>query len=133
MEYAFLTMLIPKQMAEEVANRSTYNMQDAANALQWHIYEGFCANFQQPITLFNVLPVGSFPQYYSKPFIKKTVFDDEVNQGHVNIGFCNVKLILKWHQPEKIFAQLKKWCAKNSGDKTLFVYTVSAPGRLALL
>lgn len=127
MEYAFLTMLIPKQMAEEVANRSTYNMQDAANALQWHIYEGFCANFQQPITLFNVLPVGSFPQYYSKPFIKKTVFNDEVNQGHVNIGFCNVKLIRKFHQPKKIFAQLKKWCAENSGDKTLFVYTVSAP------
>ena len=127
MEYAFLTMLIPKQMAEEVANRSTHNMEDAANALQWHIYEGFCANFQQSITLFNVLPVGSFPQYYSKPFIKKSVFDDEINQGHVNIGFCNVKLIRKWHQPKKIFAQLKKWCAKNSGDKTLFVYTVSAP------
>lgn len=127
MEYAFLTMLIPEQMAEEVANRSTRNMQDAANALQWHLYEGFCANFQEPITLFNVLPVGSFPQYYSKPFIKKTVFDDEANQGHVNIGFCNVKLVRKWNQPKQIFAQLKKWCEKNKGDKTLFVYTVSAP------
>ena len=127
MKYAFLTTLVPKQMEDNVAKCSRHNMQDAANALQWHIYEGFCANFNEEIKLLNVLPIGSFPQYYSKPFIRKSVFDDDINKGHVNIGFCNVKLIRKWHQPKKIFAQLKKWCVANSGDKTLFVYTMSAP------
>lgn len=135
MEYAFLTMLIPEQMVEDVADSSTQNMPDAANALQWHIYEGFCANFNEPIKLFNVLPIGSFPQYYSKPFIKKTGFNDKINNGninHINIGFCNVKLIKKFHQPKKIFAQLKKWCMENRGDKTLFVYSASAPLMIAV-
>ena len=87
MKYAFLTTLVPKQMEDNVAKCSRHNMQDAANALQWHIYEGFCANFNEEIKLLNVLPIGSFPQYYSKPFIRKSVFDDDINKGHVNIGF----------------------------------------------
>ncbi len=127
MKYAFLTTLVPKQMADEVANRSKHNMQDAANALQWHIYEGFCANFEENIKLFNVLPIGSFPQYYSKPFIKKSLFDTQLHKSHINIGFCNVKLLRKYHQPKKILSQLKKWCAEDNEDKTLFVYTASAP------
>lgn len=126
MKYAFLTTLIPEQMEKEVASCSKHNMQDAANALQWHIYEGFCDNYSEKIKLFNVLPIGSFPQYYSKPFVKKTLFDDKNNEGHVNIGFCNVKLIRKFHQPKKIYKQLKKWCAQDNEDKTLFVYTVTA-------
>ena len=127
MKYAFLTMLIPHQLKDETRERSKNNMQDAASALQWHIYEGLCANIEESIKLFNILPVGSFPQYYSRPFIKKSTFDDEFNKEHVNIDFCNVKLVRKWHQPKKIFKQLKAWCTENSGDKTLFVYTISAP------
>ena len=123
MKYAFLTMLVPKDMQESVAKRSKYNMQDAANALQWHIYEGFCANFDEEIRLFNVLPIGSFPQYYSMPFVKGSTFDSK----HTNIGFCNVKLIRKYRQPKKIYASLKRWCEEENDDKTLFVYTVSAP------
>ena len=123
MKYAFLTTLVPKEMQESVAKYSTHNMQDAANALQWHIYEGFCANFDEEIRLFNILPIGSFPQYYSKPFVKGSTFDSK----HTNIGFCNVKLIRKFHQPKKIFSELKRWCSENSDEKTLFVYTVSAP------
>lgn len=116
-------MLVPKDMQESVAKRSRYNMQDAANALQWHIYEGFCANFDEEIKLFNVLPIGSFPQYYSMPFVKGSTFDSK----HTNIGFCNVKLIRKYRQPKKIYASLKRWCEQENDDKTLFVYTVSAP------
>ena len=68
MKYAFLTTLIPAQMAEEVRQKSTHNMQDAANALQWNIYNGLCSNIDERITIFNVLPIGSFPQYYKDPF-----------------------------------------------------------------
>ena len=71
MKYAFLTLLVPKQLEHEVAGCSKRNMQDAANALQWHIYDGLCANFEEKIKLFNILPIGSFPQYYKNAFIKR--------------------------------------------------------------
>ena len=86
MKYAFLTTLVPKQLEEEVASRSRHNMQDAANALQWHIYDGLCVNYQENIKLFNVLPIGNFPQYYSKAFVKKSLFH--------NVESKNLKKIL---------------------------------------
>lgn len=132
MKYAFLTTLMPKEMEDEIRRRSKHNMQDAANALQWHIYDGFCANLQENIKLFNILPIGSFPQYYSKMFIRKSSFYDNANNEHSNIGFCNIKFLRKYHQPKKIFAQLKKWCKESDEEKTLFVYTVSAPFMIAV-
>ncbi len=127
MEYAFLTTLIPTQLDSEVRTRSKSNMQDAANALQWNIYEGLSRNLDKKIMLFNALPIGSFPQYYNLPFIKRSLFDTAFGGGNVNIGFCNIKLLRKFIQPMKIYRELEEWCKKSNEPKTLFVYTVSAP------
>ena len=97
-------------MDQEVRRRSKYNMQDAANALQWNLFEGFQENLEEDVRLFNVLPVGSFPQYYSKPFINASTFDTKYSQGNRNIGFCNVKLLRKYHQVSRVYRELKKWC-----------------------
>ena len=126
MKYAFLTGLIPKQMEDEVKRRSTNYMSEAASALQWHIYEGLSENIPEKITLLNTLPVGSFPQYYSKPFIKTGTFTDGNGWKHQNIGFCNVRFIRNYNRPNKVYAVLKKWCTESDEEKTLFVYTVSA-------
>ena len=64
MNYAFLGKMIPEHMMGQVAEYSKNNMQDAANALQWHLYNGLCQNTNNGIHIINVLPVGSFPQYY---------------------------------------------------------------------
>lgn len=126
MKYAFLTTLIPDQMDNEVRRCSTNNMQDAANALQWHIYEGLTVTLPVKPTIFNILPIGSFPQYYSKPFIFDSYFSTADDGKHINIGFCNIKLIRRWRQSKRVFSKLKKWCAADDEDKTIIVYTVSA-------
>ncbi|MBO7309822.1 MAG: glycosyltransferase family 4 protein, partial [Clostridia bacterium] len=126
MKYAFLTTLIPPSMYDEVLLKSKRNMQDAASALQWHIYNGLRTNLKQEIKIFNVLPIGSFPQYYSDLFVRGSDFNDENSERHANIGFCNLKLFRKWHQPKVIYKRLKKWCAEDNEPKTLFVYTVGA-------
>ncbi len=132
MNYAFLTTLIPYELDSIVRSLSKNNMQDAANALEWHIYNGLSKNLNTEIKIFNVLPIGSFPQYYKKPFVKKSLFDADFSKSNINIGFCNIKLIRKYHQPIKIFKELDKWCKNNNDDKTLFVYTVCAPFMSAL-
>lgn len=127
MEYAFLTMLIPKQVQSEVERLSVKNMQDAANTLQWNIYNGLCNNLGLNVKLFNVLPIGSFPQYYKKIFVHRFVFSTDYGEGNINIGFCNVKFLKNFFQVSKIFSDLKKWCASSDDEKVLFVYTLSAP------
>lgn len=121
MKYAMLSTLIPKEYEEAFRKESRNNMQDAANALQWNLYEGFCENLGCHMPLFNILPVDSFPQYYPRPFVKKFTFND----NGINIGFCNIKLIRNFFKPIKTYKVLKAWCRKNDGPKTLFVYTLS--------
>ncbi len=126
MQYAFLSTLIPNTMQKEVTRFSSNNMQDAANALQWHIYNGLCKNLNDKIELINILPVGSYPQYYKKAFIKEEIFQTDYSENNLNVGFCNIKLLRKFIQPVKIYKALKKWCKKNQDDKFLFMYTVSS-------
>ena len=52
MRYAMLSTLIPPEMEEDFLKNSSHTMQDAANVLQWHLYEGFCSNIGEDIPLF---------------------------------------------------------------------------------
>ena len=87
MKYAFLCTLFPEQKVKEVAAKSKSNMQDAANALEWHIYEGLCENLEEEIRLLNLMPIGSFPQYYKDAFVKREIFTTSRSDKNVNIGF----------------------------------------------
>lgn len=127
MQYAFLSTLIPNNMKKTVTELSVNNMQDAANALQWHLYNGLCRNLEKEIKLINVLPIGSYPQYYKKAFVKESIFETEYCHKNTNVGFCNIKLLRKFIQQKKIYKALENWCKNTSDEKVLFVYTVSSP------
>lgn len=121
MKYAMLSALIPKELEVSYRNNIKDTMQDAANALQWNIYEGLQNNLEEDIELFNILPVDSFPQYYKRPFVKGQYFGE---YGY-NIGFCNIKLLRIYAKKVSIYRVLKEWILKDSERKTLFVYTLS--------
>jgi len=123
--YKFLTTLIPPELYEEVMAKSRHNMQDAANALQWHLHEGLCENYKQDIELLNVLPIGSFPQYYAEAFVKQERFSTSTGQNNINIGFCNIKLLRKYILPGRIYKVLVD-SFRGIDDGVLFVYTISA-------
>ena len=132
MNYAFLGRMVPPSMAEEVARRSARNMEDAANALQWHIYDGLCQNTDGNVDILNVLVVGSFPQYYNKPFVKREAFSTHYGQNHVNIGFCNIKLIKNFFIKRNVRRELLAWCKKSPENRFVFMYTLRDPFRAAV-
>lgn len=123
MKYAMLATLIPHEKEGCFRRDSKSVMQDAASVLQWNIYRGLCENLGEHFPLFNILPAGSFPQYYKYPFIKKYPFD----KNGKNIGFCNVKLFRNYAIRAKAYRVLKQWCKGDDEHKTLFVYTLSQP------
>ena len=124
-EYIFLSRLVPKEMESEVFEKSNKSMLDAANALEWHIYNGLCENLQTDIRVFNLLAVASFPQYYKDAFVKRSLFDTDFNKNNINIGFCNVKLLRQWSAERMAYVELKKWFKENPKTKIVFVYTAS--------
>ena len=70
----FWADIIPKEWEKEVSACSKKNMVDAANALEWNLLKGLENNTKKSIMVINTLPVGSYPQYYSKPFIQRSLF-----------------------------------------------------------
>lgn len=124
-ECAFLGRVIPEEMYDEVFEYSTGNMQDAANALQWSLYNGLCENFHVNMCIFNLMPVASWPQYYRKAWIKERNFKSRHCDNNVNLGFCNVKGIRKIFRYYAVYKKLISWCKEKPGKKILFVYTIS--------
>lgn len=127
MNYAFLGRMIPEGMRDEVRSLSINNMQDAANALQWHLYDGLCENINAGIRLINVLPIGSYPQYYKKMCVKSSTFSTIYGKNNVNIGFCNLKLIRNYVLPGQVEKELLAWCKENEENRFVFLYTLYVP------
>ena len=131
MKYACLFKLIPQEYETEFTSKAKCTMQDAANALQWHIYNGLKTNLNRKIDIFTVVPISSWPQYYRDPFISEhtySVNDDELKM----IGFCNIKLIRKRSIPIRVYQDLKKWCQQDDDEKILFVYSFQSELMLAV-
>ncbi len=125
MNFAFLGRVIPEEQVERVAKLSKHNMADAAIALQWHLYDGLCQNLQAGVKLINIMPLGSYPQYYQRPFVKKEQFSTRFCKDNINVGFCNVKLIKNYSQPKKLKRELIKWCRESTENRFVFLYTLS--------
>lgn len=123
MEYAMVSVLIPKEYEDNFHKFTKNTMQDAANALQWNIYRGLCSNLGEEMPLFNLLPCDSYPQYYKYPFVPSFSFD---KKGQ-NLSFCNIKLIRNFFRAKALEKALKSWCKASNAPKTLFIYTLSQP------
>ena len=127
MNCVFLGRVIPTELEEDVKNLSVDNMQDAANALQWHLYDGLCENINEGIHMINVLPIGSFPQYYKKMFIKQCNFRTKYSDGNVNIGFLNFKFFRNFFYTHKIVKALSSWCEQSVDNRIVFIYSLFLP------
>lgn len=124
--YTFLSSMLPEQLREQVKKRSSRNMSDAADALEAHIFEGLCANLSQTPRIINVLPIGSYPQYYSQPFVSKGFFCAGGRSDHVNVGYCNVKLVRKRSMEHGVYAVLDAHLSKLKEPGVLIVYSAAA-------
>lgn len=125
-EYIFLSLMIPQEMADEVKLYSFNNMADAANALEHNLMEGFTANLPTPPRVINVLPIGSYPQYYRKAIVKKSTFQLCGRSDHENLGFCNIKLIRNYFIERAVYKSLKTYCKAKAGEVVLCIYSASA-------
>lgn len=125
-EYVFLSLMIPQQLAAKVKENSTNTMADAANALEHNLMQGFAANLLTAPKIVNVLPIGSYPQYYKKPFIKESTFSLCGRVDHINLGFCNIKLIRNDCIERSVYRYLNNYCQKKNGEIILCIYSASA-------
>lgn len=125
-EYVFLSLMIPQKLASEVKQNSINNMPDAANALEHNLMKGFAENLPISPKVVNVLPIGSYPQYYKNAFIKKSMFPICGRNDNVNISFCNVKFIRNFFIERAVYKYLNVYCEKQNGEIVLCIYSASS-------
>ncbi len=128
MKYGMLTTLIPNELEQTFKKNSKGSMQDAASVLQKNLLEGFNRVLGYEMPVFNILPAGSFPQYYKRMFVKSAVLGSHGK----NLGFCNIKFIRNYFISRAIYKNLNEWCKSQAGEKTLIVYTLSFPQMKAI-
>ena len=125
-EYVFLSLMVPQEFADEIKLNSSNNMADAANALEHNLMEGFAANLSTTPKVINVLPIGSYPQFYRKAVVKKSSFQLCGRSDHENVGFCNIKLIRNYYIERAVYRSLKAYCKAKAGKIVLCIYSASA-------
>lgn len=122
----FLSEIIPNELKQEVNSKSHKTMSDAAIELQWKIIKGIEANINSSITIYNLMPVYSYPKYYDDSFIKTSEFHHNNGSNDLNLGFFNMKYIKHMFLDISIRKHILKWAGNDSGRKKILIsYTIN--------
>ena len=124
-DIAFLSLIIPESLKEEVKSKSSHLMEDAAIVWQNHIIEGIEKNNDGSLKMFNMMPVRAYPGGYKDAFIKKSFFSHVEGAEDTNIGFCNIKIIKRIFRHQNVYKEVRDWANTNNGkEKVLIAYTL---------
>lgn len=129
LDVLFLGRLFPREKEQEIKGKMKTGMQDAANALQWNIIDGFEENDFGTMKIVNYLPVDAYPNGYTDKFIEGFSFShtDKYNEGDINVRCCNLFGIKRFINIFYFKKHIKKWAKqKTDKQKVLFSYTANS-------
>lgn len=119
--------LYPEKLMQEVLDKSSGTPELASNAHLRLVLGGLDAAFGRPVTLFNLVPIGSWPKRYQDAKIPRFSFAHTPGAKDLNLGFSNVTLIKKLSKRRSLLKEIKKWAATNrEKQKILFLYTLQS-------
>lgn len=129
LDILFLGRLFPREKENEIKNKMKTGMQDAANALQWNIIDGFEENDFGKMRVINYLPVDAYPNGYTDKFIKEFTFQhtDKYKSDDINVGCCNIFGVKRFINSLYFRKHIKKWARQDNGkQKVLLCYTATS-------
>lgn len=134
LDILFLGRLFPREMEAEIKRKMKTGMQDAANALQWNIIDGFEANECGNLKILNYLPVDSFPKGYIDKKIEEFIFQhtDKYQADDLNVGCTNISGVKQFLNIIPFKKHVKKWSTKDNGMKKVLISYTANPMFLKL-
>jgi len=125
MKIVFIGGFFPKELRNEIEDKSVGVIQYAADALQWAIVEGL-DKFLDNLRIFNLLYIGSYPKRYKDYKIKKTLFSHSGKSEDINIGFFNWPLYKLFSRYLNLKRELFRSLDKGY-DGVLVIYAIHTP------
>ena len=129
LDILFLGKLFPREKEQEIKAKMKTGMQDAANALQWNIIDGFEANDFGTMKIINYLPVDAYPNGYTDKFIEGFTFQHTENYkaDDINVKCCNIFGIKRFINSLYFRKYIKKWAKQDNGKKKVILsYTANS-------
>ncbi len=129
LDVLFLGKLFPREKEYEIKGKMKTGMQDAANALQWNIIDGFEANDIGQVKIINYLPVDAYPKGYTDKFIEGFTFQhtEKYKADDINVKCCNVFGIKRFINSLYFRKYIKNWAKEDNGKKKVILsYTANS-------
>lgn len=128
MKILFLTTLYDRNLEDYYLCRSKTGLQGAANTFQWNLIDGMDNYLEaDDFTIFNTLPVGTYPKHYSDLIIKSRQWSHRDNARDFEIGFINLLGIKQITRYIKYKKAIIKWIKSNNGKKSIVLYSLYLP------
>lgn len=119
----FLSRTIPEKFKDEVYKNQINSMPSAAVAFQKKLIDGIEENIKHPVSMFNLMPVYSFPQHYREMKISPAVFFHTECANDYNAGFCNIAYLKRLLLPRTYLRQFKRYMKRNPECNAVVCYT----------
>lgn len=128
MKILFLGCLFQQSEEKEILQKSKIGLQNQINAFQWALINGLEHELKNNIDIVNVLPVGTYPKYYSRIFLKTKKWKHQKNANDLEIGSINLPIIKQITRIISCRIKIKKWIKENEGDdKVVIIYSTYLP------
>lgn len=128
MKILFLGCLFKQCDEKEILHKSKIGLQNQINAFQWALINGLEHELKNNIDIVNVLPVGTYPKYYSRIFLKTKKWKHQKNANDLEIGSINLPIIKQITRIISCRIKIKKWIKENEcDDKVVIIYSTYLP------
>ena len=124
MDILFLGCLFKKNEEHLLLLKSKTGLQSQANAYQWALINGLDNQLKKPISIINVIPVGTYPNYFTDIILKKNKWNHKNNASDLEIGSINLPLIKQIMRAVFCKYAVKDWI-KHNNDNELCVLLYS--------
>lgn len=108
----------------DVLKNSRGSLEFAASAHLKMILAGLDKNLESPVTLLNLLPVGSYPRRYRRLCVCERAFSHAPGAADTNIGYTNLTVYKKFSRYKSLCRHASAW-AKSAGPQQKFVIIYS--------
>ncbi|MFA6308349.1 MAG: glycosyltransferase [Clostridia bacterium] len=124
MKILFLGLLYDEKKELEYARNSKIGLQGAPNIFQWDLISGMEKSLMDNcVTIYNSLPVGTFPKYYRKPILYSKKWSHN-NSRDYEIGSVNLPIIKQITRKIKYVKKIKEWIEETQSEKHIIAYSI---------
>lgn len=102
----FIGPLFRREQTTDIQKNMRIKHSNASNSFQWNIIDGLCANLNHGISVFNALPVGTWPRGYAKAILPDSDWKLMGVPCH-EIGCVNLPLLKQWSRFRRLKKQIK--------------------------